>query len=67
MRILDCEEKKGARAKFCSGTLPRFLGALEKILEKNGSTGKGFCFRNHRIVLVIKLRRILCWRQDDHC
>ena len=43
MRIQDCEEKKAARAKLCSGTLPKYLAALEKILEKNGSTGKGFC------------------------
>ena len=55
MRILDCEEKKEARAKLCSGTLPRFLGALEKILEQNGSTGKGSGSQSwsHRIVLIM--------------
>ena len=41
MSIKDCQKKKAARAELCSGKLPKFLEALEKILEQNGSTGKG--------------------------
>ena len=53
MSIKDCQEKKAARAEVCAVKLPKYLQALEKILEQNGSTGKWFCSRRGILRVLI--------------